>query len=235
MYRLDDAGYVGSAGDLYPATNITGLAAPLIFVRPGNDTTSVGLMSGVIRELDVRLATASVPGVVRRVRVDDGWLWVISDLRIAAYPISGERLLDPVVYEIAGARDMDFVDSGPDRRVVVAGAFGRAIVRFGPGPAVHIEHEHREPAGLVRAQSDGRFVLADGPNGSWLYDPVGTASPSTHAPDGATAARISAVTLSGTVARTADGTAVTLPGGETYRDRRDTVRSRCPRYSRGRR
>lgn len=218
VYRLDDAGYVGSAGDLYPASGTIGLAAPLVFVRPGKDKTSVGLMSGVIRELNVRLATVSVPGVVRRVRVDDGRLWVISDLRIAAYPISGERLLDPVVYEIAGARDMDFIDTGPDRRAVVAGAFGRAIVRFGPGPAVHIEHEHREAAGLVRAQSDGRFVLAGGPYGSWLYDPVGTASPSSHAPDGAIAQRVSAVTLSGTSARTADGSAVTLPGGETYRE-----------------
>jgi hypothetical protein len=218
VYRLDDAGYVGSAGDLYPASDTIGLAAPLVFVRPGNLTTSVGLMSGAIRELDVRLATASVPGVVRRVRVDDGRLWVINDLWIAAYPISGERLLDPVVYEIAGVRDMDFIDSGPLRRVVVAGAFGRAIVRFGPGPAVHIEHEHREAAGLARAQSDGRFVLAGGPYGSWLYDPVGTASLSSHVPDGVRSERITAVTMSGTVARTADGTALTLPGGETHRE-----------------
>ncbi len=218
VYRLDDAGYVGSAGNLHAVTDTTGLGAPLLFVRPGTDSTSVGLMSGVIRELHVRLATVSVPGVVRRVRVDDGRLWVISDQRIASYPVSGERLLEPAVYEIAGAWDMDFIDAGPDRRAAVAGAFGRAIVRFGPGPQVRLEHEHREAAGLVRARSDGRFVLAGGPHGSWLYDPVGTASPSPLAPDGAAADPITAVIFSGAAARTADGTAVTLPGGGIYRE-----------------
>ncbi len=218
VYRLDDADYVGSAGELFAVPDATGLAAPLVFVRQGAGRTSVGLMSGVIRELDVRLATVSVPGVVRRVRVDDGRLWVIADQRIAAYPISGDRLLDPVMYEIAGAWDMDFIDAGPDRRVVVAGAFGRAIVRLGPGPGVTVEHEHREPAGLIGAQSDGRFVLAGGPYGSWLYEPGGMASPSPLAPDAAMGQRLSAVTMSGTAARTADGKAVTLSGGGVYRE-----------------
>ncbi len=51
-----------------------------------------------------------------------------------------------------------------------------------------------------------------------MYDPVGTASPSPHATDGAPVQKSTAATLSGTAARTADGKAVTLPGGGVYRE-----------------
>ena len=222
VYRLLDTAYVGSAGELYAWGDGAGPAAPLVFVRAGPDTTSVGLMTGAIREVSTRLATVTVAGPVRRARIVDGRLWVVSDQRIAAYPISGERLLDPVVYEIAGVRDLAFID-GSTGRAAVAGVFGRAILRFGLDGTVRTESEHREAAGLVRAHCDGRYVVASGPFGSWQYDTTGTGSIRPRMLDGATTGPAvtatepaAAATLSGSASISADGRSVRLPGGEQY-------------------
>ena len=218
VYLLDDARFVGSAGELYASGADAGAGAPLVFVRAGPERTSVGLMTGDIREVDARLATVSVDGAVRRARVVAGRLWVVSDRHIAAYPISGDHLLAPVIYEIAGARDLAFID-GRAGRAVVAGVFGRAIVRFGLDGTVHTEREHHEAAGLVRAHCDGRYVVASGPFGSWQYDTAamaGTSSGRSLEFDGATAGPTDAVTISGKASISADGVSVMLPGGERY-------------------
>ncbi len=215
VYRLLDTAYVGSAGELYAWGDGAGPGAPLVFVRAGPDTTSVGLMTGAIREVGTRLATVTVAGPVRRARIVDGRLWVVSDQRIAAYPISGERLLDPVVYEIAGVRDLAFID-GSTGRAAVAGVFGRAILRFGLDGTVRTESEHREAAGLVRAHCDGRYVVASGPFGSWQYDATGTTVARPRTFDGAMTGPAVAATIFGSASISADGRSVILPGGEHY-------------------
>ena len=217
VHRLDDTRFVGSASALYPMPEGTGRPGRFVFVRVGSGTTSVGLMTGRIREVNMKLSTVDVEGTVRCVRVFDDRLWVVTDRRIAAYPISGDRLLQPVMYPIAGARDIGFVEGGV---AVVVGTFGRAVVRLDRVGGVHTVHQHREPAGLLRARCDGRFVQAGGPHGWWQYDPSGRVRPMDGQPGepGDTAASPvgTAVTLAGRAFVGADGTSVILGDGVVH-------------------
>jgi len=214
VHRLDDTRFVGSASALYPMPEGTGRPGRFAFVRAGSGRASVGLMTGRIREVNMKLSTVDVEGIVRCVRVFDDRLWVVTDRRIAAYPISGDRLLEPVTYPIAGARDMVFVEDGA---VVVVGTFGRAVVRLDRDGDVHTVREHREPAGLVRARCDGRFVQAGGPDGWWQYEPSGRVRPMPGEPgDSAASPVIAAVTLAGRAFVGADGTSVILPDGVVH-------------------
>ncbi len=213
VHRIDDTSFVGSASDLHPMPDGTGPAGRFVFIRVGVGTASVGLMTGLIREVNMRLATVEVEGVVRCVRVNDRRLWVVSDSRIAAYPISGDRLLEPVVYPIAGGRDLDFVG---DHRAVVVGVFGRALLRFDSDGGVHTVHEHREPAGLLRARCDGRLVQAGGPHGWWQYEPSGRVTRLATVPADVAASPTTAVTVRGRFSMGEDGTSVILPGGGVH-------------------
>ena len=216
VHRLDDTHFVGSASALYPMPEGTGPAGRFAFVRSGAGRASVGLMTGRIREVNMKLSTVDVEGIVRCVRVFDDRLWVVTDRRIAAYPISGDRLLEPVLYPIAGARDLDFVEGGA---VVVVGTFGRAVVRLDRGGAVHTVREHREPAGLLRARCDGRFVQAGGPHGWWQYEPSGRVRPMTVEPGkpGDTApSPVIAATVDGRAWLGADGGSVVLSDGVVH-------------------
>ena len=220
VHRLDDTRFVGSASALYPMPQGTGRPGRFVFVRVGSGTTSVGLMTGRIREVNMKLSTVDVEGTVRCVRVFDDRLWVVTDRRIAAYPISGDRLLQPVMYPIAGARDIGFVEGGV---AVVVGTFGRAVVRLDRVGGVHTVHQHREPAGLLRARCDGRFVQAGGPHGWWQYDPSGRVRPMDGQPgepgepgDTAASPVSTAVTLAGRAFVGADGTSVILGDGVVH-------------------
>ena len=214
VHRLDDTRFVGSASALYPMPEGMGPAGRFAFVRVGSGTASVGLMTGRLREVNMKLSTVDVEGVVRCVRVFDDRLWVVTDSRIAAYPISGDRLLEPVVYPIAGARDLCFVEGGA---VVVVGTFGRAVVRLDRDGGVQTVHEHREPAGLLRARCDGRFVQAGGPGGWWQYEPSGRLSRMAGDPgDAAAPPAVVAATLAGDASVGADGVSVILPDGAVY-------------------
>ncbi len=214
VHRLDDTRFVGSASALYPMPQGTGRLGRFAFVRAGRAKASVGLMTGRLREVNMKLATVEVEGIVRCVRVFDGRLWVVSDKRIAAYPISGDRLLEPVVYPIAGARDVSFAGGGP---VAIVGSFGRAAVRLDPDGGVYTVHEHREPAGLARARCDGRFVQAGGPGGWWQYEPSGRVRRMAGEPgDTAIPPAVVSVTLAGVASVGPDGKSVILGDGVTY-------------------
>ncbi len=118
------------------------------------------------------------------------------------------------MYPIAGARDMDFVDGDV---AVVVGTFGRAVVRLDRGGGVHTVREHREPAGLLRARCDGRFVQAGGPHGWWQYEPSGRVRPMPGEPGHTGPSPVgAAVTLAGRVLVGADGTSVILPDGVVH-------------------
>ncbi|MEE8460458.1 MAG: hypothetical protein V3S08_11310 [Phycisphaerales bacterium] len=213
VHRLDDTHFVGSATALYPMPQGTGRPGRFVFVRAGGAMTSVGLMTGRIREVNMKLATVEVRGIVRCVRVFDDRLWVVTDRRIAAYPISGDHLLEPVVYPIAGARDLDFVADGA---VAIVGTFGRATVRFDAVGGVHTLREHREPAGLLRARCDGRFVQAGGSQGWWQYEPSGRVTPLAGEPGNTTPPSIDAATIAGRASISTDGVSVILPDGSVY-------------------
>jgi hypothetical protein len=213
VHRLDDAHFVGSATALYPMPAGTGPAGRFAFVRAGRETTSVGLMTGRIREVNMKLSTVQVVGLVRCVRVFDDRLWVVTDGGIAAYPISGDHLLTPVIYEINGARDLDFVADGA---VVVVGSFGRALVRLDSGGGVDTVREHREPAGLLHARCDGRLVQAGGPQGWWQYEPSGRATPLAAAPGDVASPSIGASTVEGRATKSADGVSIVLGDDVLY-------------------
>jgi hypothetical protein len=164
--------------------------------------------------VSIRLVTVVVDRSVRCVRIFDDRLWVVSDRRISAYPVSGEALLDPVHYAVAGARDLRFVEG---RRAVVVGSFGRAYLRFDRDGGVDAVREHRAPGGLILARSDGRYVQAGGPHGWWEYDPAGRVRPMAAVPAGGVAAAPStAVTVAGRVAVGPDGASLLLPGGTVH-------------------
>ena len=102
---------------------------------------------------------------------------------------------------------------------MVVGTFGRRVVRLDRDGSVHTVREHREPAGLLRARCDGRFVQAGGPHGWWQYEPSGRVRPiagEPGAPFDSAASPVTAATISGRASVGDDGTSVILPDGAVY-------------------
>jgi hypothetical protein len=178
IYRLSDGSYAGSASELLRAEGLR--HAPLrslVFVRQAETGALVGLMSANLREIDVNDATVAVPGVVRSIRIFDHAIWVVTDGEILSFQVmrdgsageSGIRLVRHVDIDVIGARDVAKVD---DDHLAIVGSFGRSLYRMrstGRGPGDTFVYAHREPSRLMQARSDGRHILAGGPEGSWLY------------------------------------------------------------------
>lgn len=178
IHRLSDGSFVGSASDLIPADGLD--RAPdgaLVFIRQLSTGAFVGLMSPNLREIDVDRATIAVPGVVRSVRVFNDQIWVVTDEEILSFRLlrervsegEGLRLVNVADIDVIGARDVARVD---EDHLAVAGSFGRSLYRLrttGRGRGDTFIYAHREPSRLEHAQTDGRHILAGGPEGAWLY------------------------------------------------------------------
>jgi hypothetical protein len=145
------------------------MPAAYAFVRHGRDTAEVGLMRETLREVDAERATVRLDEPVRTIRHFAGRLWVVTDAAVRVYGhLAGELHLVERI-EVRGARDVALID---ENHVAVVGTFGRAIYRRWSdeqGPGQTVTNMRREPAGLLRATFDGRFVRAAGPLGTWEY------------------------------------------------------------------
>ncbi len=165
IYRLAGEKYLGAATELVPLPAGVGPAGGVAFALQGRDAAEVGLMTADLRVTAAR----AVPAEVRRLRVFGGHLWVIEDRTIAAFPIEGDALGDPMLIAVRGARDLAEVDGNI---LAVCGEFGRALYRIrgdGRGGGDEFFAVAREASELTDAVHDGRRVLAGGSLGHWLY------------------------------------------------------------------
>lgn len=167
VHRIDGGRYLGAATalEVVPAAGGETASPRLAFVLQGTSAAEVGLAGPDLRSV----ATRAVPGLVRRIRVADGRLWVIEDAAISGYPIEGDALGDPLFIPVTGARDVAVLD---ENHLAVCGRFGRAIYRIATtneGPGDTFLSVVREPSGLEKANHDGRSVVAGGPEGTWIY------------------------------------------------------------------
>lgn len=165
IYRLAGEKYLGAATELVPLPEGIGPQGGFAFSLQGRDAAEIGLKDAAFRVT----ASRAVPAEVRRLRVFEGHLWVVEDRAIVAFPIEGDRLGDPQLIAIRGARDAVPVEGNV---LAVCGEFGRALYRIrhdARGEGDEFFAVVREPAELVDAVHDGRRVLASGPLGHWLY------------------------------------------------------------------
>lgn len=168
VHRIDGERYLGAATALavVPGDGEANVAPRLAFVLQGRDAAEIGLAGSDLRSI----ATRAVPGLVRRIRVDGGRLWVVEDGAVSGYPIDGNTLGDPLYVPVTGARDVAVLD---ENHLAICGRFGRAIYRISTtdeGPGDTFFAVVREPSGLEKANHDGRSVVAGGPEGTWIYD-----------------------------------------------------------------
>lgn len=169
IYRLRDGEYIGSASELLPLPVGTALPGSLAFIRRGDETTSIGLMHGDLREVDAHKATVQIDSPVHRVRIFNDRIWIITEEEIRAYVMRGDELKIAAIITVQGARDVQVID---DNHLAIAGTFGRGIWRLREdesGPGRQWSHLHREPSALTWARFDGRQVLTGGQHGAWLY------------------------------------------------------------------
>jgi len=182
VVRLEDGSFLGAATWLgtIPPEEATRAGLPgdtLLFALQGERGATVGLMGPDVREI----ASGAVTGTVRSVRLLNGRVFALSDTEMLVFPIvrdaEGDVGLEaPEHVRVRGARDIARI--GPNL-YAVCGVFGRSFFRLAAdatGPADTFFRAEREPAGLLHATSDGRRVLAGGPEGSWLYTIGGEAA-----------------------------------------------------------
>lgn len=170
IHRVADDDFVGSANMLVPLEGLaTGDARRHVFIRNERNGSLVGVMGADLRELDTEAWTIPMPGRATSVRQYDDRLVVTSDLGVRIYWIAPEGLLLEEEVDVLGAVDAMILD---EDQLVVAGEFGRGTWRLTDGLDVRrrsFSMYHPEPAGLHRAVSDGRNILADSDRGMWLY------------------------------------------------------------------
>jgi hypothetical protein len=216
IYRLRDGEYIGSASELMPLPVGSSLPGSLAFIRRGEESTSIGLMHGDLREVDARKSTIELDSPVHRVRVLDDQIWAVTDEEIVSCAMRGDELAIVMRIPVRGARDVQIID---DHHLAIAGTFGRGIRRMlddESGPGGEWSYLHREPSALKWASFDGRQVLAGGEHGAWLYDPGTGVRPIEAArPTGSTPQR-GAVTVGATALLNGGGRRLTIstPQGE---------------------
>ena len=166
VHRLDDGAYVGAATDLQPAPASFGIEGGLVFVLQASTGASVGVMAEDVRELDSK----TVVGTVRRVRVFEDSLIVITDSELIVWTIGNDGLMmDPRFIKIKGTRDVAMASTN---RLLVGGTFGRAIYRIErdeDGEGETFLAVKRTPGRLSKAITDGRRILAGSEEGNWMY------------------------------------------------------------------
>lgn len=233
IYRLEDGQYVGSASKLVDIGQPSSRAVAsgwkedtIVFARQSEQGALVGLMGRDLRELDAQQLTVAVPGTVRSLRLLDDMLCVVTDTEVLGYVAHDGRLVRLMQISLYGANDVARLD---DDTLAIAGSFGRTMYRermTQRGKTGDFLMAHREPSKLTKARTDGRYVLAEGTEGAWLYhigsrvdltdqrvdDPSPAPPPSTRA-----------ATLNAEASLSADGMTLTLTtpaGSAPYREPR---------------
>ncbi len=173
-YRADDGAYAGAASELQSLPESFGAPGLLLFVRkvgPAGD--AVGLMTGDLRELDAIGGTITTNGPVRRARPTGDRIWIVTGQSVTGHRLRDGRLVEPLSIALRGAWDCGALPGG---RLAVAGSLGRAIVQL-DGERPVIERVDEGPAGIDRASGNGRFIVAAGPEGAWVYEILRGARP----------------------------------------------------------
>ena len=175
IYRVhhsnkNDREYLGSASELHelPGTTPWGDEA-IIFIRHETSGSLVGIMDSDLRERDSERSTVAIPGHVQQVRYEAGRLIIVSDASVRLYTHRNGALVMNREIPLLGTRDASMVG---ESRLAISGEYGRGTVRLESdieGDAGSIDLYFPEPAGLRRAISDGRNILATSDHGAWLY------------------------------------------------------------------
>tara|TARA_Y100000589_G_scaffold29497_2_gene24695 strand:+ start:35281 stop:36825 length:1545 start_codon:yes stop_codon:yes gene_type:complete len=170
IHMMADDDFVGSANILI-ALRGTADDDPRrhVFVRNEQNGSLVGVMGADLRELDTEAWTVPMPGTTASVRQHDDLLVVTSNLGVRIYRMGPDGLKLSEEVDILGALDAMLID---DEQLVMSGTFGRGTWRLADGLDAQrrtFSMYHPEPAGLHRAVSDGRNLLADSDRGMWLY------------------------------------------------------------------
>jgi hypothetical protein len=170
LHRVTDGEFVGSANWLQPIEGVSpDDARRFLFVRNEVNGSLVGFMGSDLREVDANIWTVPIPGTTRHIRQEGDRFIVTSNLVVRIYRVNNDSLQLEDEIEIVGAQDAAMY--GEDK-VVLAGDFGRGLWRLEAdrrGEKDSFAMYHPEPAGLRRAVSDGRNILADSDRGMWLY------------------------------------------------------------------
>ncbi len=170
IHMVADDDFVGSANMLVALRDMpVGDARRHVFVRNELNGSLVGVLGDDLRELDTDVWTIPMPGSTRSVRQHADRLVVTSDLGVRIYRMGAEGLALEEEVDILGAYDAMVLD---EDQLVVSGTFGRGTWRLTDGLEAQrrsFSMYHPEPAGLQRAVSDGRNLLADSDRGMWMY------------------------------------------------------------------
>ena len=165
IVALEDGRYLGAATALSDLPEGIGPKDGFAFVLQGSNGASVGLMGPAFAEV----ARASVPALVRRLRVCGDRLFAVTDRFLYTWRIDGAALVDHEEIPLKGGRDIALIRPN---HYAVCGTFGRAMYR-------HRSEDRRDgdtfynverQAGMLEvAVTDGRRILAGGREGFWLW------------------------------------------------------------------
>lgn len=165
VVSLENGQFVGAATQLVPLPPSLGIVGGIAFVLQYREGASVGIMGPDIREISADV----VPGIVRRLRVIDSRLWVVTDTELVTWDLSRGKVADPLVLKLKGGRDLDAVN---ENYFGVVGSFGRAVLRLeddATGDGDEFIRAVRTPGRLDVAISDQRTIIASSPEGTWSY------------------------------------------------------------------
>lgn len=165
ILALEDGRYLGAATALDELPAGIGPLGGYAFCLQGKTGATVGLMGPDFAEV----ARATVPALVRRVRVCGDRLFAVTDRHLHTWRIDGNAMAEPEEIPLRGGRDVALLRPN---HYAVAGSFGRAMYR-------HREEERRDgdtfynvdrqPGLLEVAITDGRRILAGGREGFWRW------------------------------------------------------------------
>lgn len=165
VVKLDGGDFVGAATDLEALPSSLGIDGGIAFVLQSREGATVGIMGPDVRER----SSDVVPGRVRRLRVLDERLWVVTDSELVCWDIKSEGLANREVFKLKGGRDLDAIN---DNYIAVVGSFGRAVLRVhedATGPGDEFLRVAREPGRFDMAISDQRTLIGSSIEGTWSY------------------------------------------------------------------
>lgn len=165
IVALEDGRYLGAATALDELPPGVGPPGGYAFVLQGKTGATVGLMGPSFNEV----ARATVPALVRRVRVCGDRLFAVTDRHLHTWRLDGVVLVEPEEIPLRGGRDIALLRPN---NYAVAGSFGRAMYRHRAedrreGDAFY--NVDRQPGLLEVAITDGRRILAGGREGFWRW------------------------------------------------------------------
>jgi len=165
VITLEQGDYVGAASFLEALPPSLGIEGGVMFVLQNREGAALGLMGPDIRER----SSDVVPGQVRRAKVIDDRLWVVTDAEVVTWEIARGTLANPIVMRLKGGRDLDAIN---ENYFAVVGSFGRAVLRLhddATGEGDEFIRVTRVPGRLDMALSDQRTIVASSQEGTWSY------------------------------------------------------------------